>query len=419
MATIGGSNIATDGLVLALDAANPRSYVTGSTISNLNLYSQNSLNSYNFTGIVSATTGALAPDGSNTAVLMVEDSTITIHRWFAYPATTLLSNTLYTYSIYAKSAGRTKGLWYAEWTSGRIGVNYDLAAGTVSNYQTGTNTLYTSSITNSGNGWYRISFTSQDPASLAGAIYNLRLADDSNAFTYTGNGLSGSYFWGVQVEQNSYMTPYLATSGSIGYRDTLFDLSGNDNRGILINGPTFSSANNGSIVFNSSNQYTVVGNVTLLPTGSSARTISIWFNPNVTTWQNDVNNLFFYGTNSNGQAFGIDFSTYPVMEVYTWGGVGRDTMFSSSFAQTDWSNISVVYNGSTTLSIYENSKNSQNVTISTCNTSNTSVWIGSINPSIQSWYYDGKISNVLIYNRALSSSEVLQNYNAQKSRYNL
>ena len=71
MATIGGSNIVTDGLVLALDAANPRSYVTGSTISNLNLYSQNSLNSYNFGGMISATTGALAPDGSNIAALMV------------------------------------------------------------------------------------------------------------------------------------------------------------------------------------------------------------------------------------------------------------------------------------------------------------------------------------------------------------
>jgi hypothetical protein len=212
------------------------------------------------------------------------------------------------------------------------------------------------------------------------------------------------------ADRNSYV------SGST----TWNDLSGNNNHGTLTNSPTFSNANGGTIIFDGNDDYVVVGSFNQLPIGSSARTINIWFNPNVTTWQSNVNNLFFYGTTGvNGATFGIDFDTYPTMEVYTWGGPGRDILFSSSFAQTGWSNLSVVYNGGTTLSVYENSRNTQNATVTALSTTNTSVWIGSINPSFQPWYYDGRIANVQIYNRALSAAEIAQNYNAQKSRFNL
>lgn len=202
---------------------------------------------------------------------------------------------------------------------------------------------------------------------------------------------------------------------------TWFDLSGLNNTGTLTNGPTFNSANAGSISFDGTNDYVIINSFNQLPTGSSARTINIWFNTTVNTWQDNVNNLFFYGTGSNGEAFGIDFGAYPIMEVFTWGGVAasRDFSFSSSFSRTGWANLSVVYNGSTTLSIYENSINTRNGTILATNTANTSVWVGSINPVFGSFYYDGRIASTQIYNRALSASEIAQNYNAQKSRFGL
>ena len=212
------------------------------------------------------------------------------------------------------------------------------------------------------------------------------------------------------ADRNSYV------SGSMIWND----LSGNNNNGTLVSGSTFSPTNGGSIVFDGVDDYAVVNSFNQLPTGSSARTVNIWFNPNATTWQPNVNSMFFYGTvGVNGATFGIDFDTYPVMEIYTWGGAGRDVTFSTTFTQTGWANLSVVYNGSTTLSIYENSRNTQNSTVTALNTANTSVWIGSINPSFQPWYYDGRISNIQIYNRALSATEILQNYNAQKSRFGL
>jgi len=414
MATIGGSNIATDGLVLALDAANLRSYVTGSTISNLNLYSENSENNLSFDGILTVTTGALAPDNTNTAVLLVENTALNQHRFYTVTPITLSNSTLYTYSIHVKSAGRTKGLWYAEWPNGRIGVNYDLGAGTISNYQTGTNTLHTSSITNSGNGWYRISFTSQDPALSTGNLYVFRMADDSNAFTYTGNGTSGSYFWGVQVEQNSYMTPYLATSGSIGYRDTLFDLSGNNNRGILINGPTYSSTNNGNIVFNGSNQFASVPYSSNFNATTNGITLNTWvYNNNPSGgWRAVITRNRPAGNNS---IYGIWRSSSDGWHFRLGDGTAGSIINISNAAVRIWTNLTLTYD-KTTLTAYINGSN-VGTGIPSGHTNNTGNLI--IGDAEVNEFFSGSISTVQIHNRALSASEVLQNYNAQKSRYNL
>jgi hypothetical protein len=199
------------------------------------------------------------------------------------------------------------------------------------------------------------------------------------------------------------------------------DKSGYRNNGTLTNGPTFNSSNGGSIVFDGTNDYVQVNNFSQLPVSSSTRTINIWFNPDSSAWEGNVNNLFFYGTTGpNGTAFGIDFDVYPKMEIYTWGGPGKDLIFDTSFAQTGWANITVTYDGSTSIKIYENGTNTQTLTLSSpCNTGNTNVWIGSMDPSYNSWYYSGRISITQIYNRALSTSEVLQNYNATKSRFGL
>jgi hypothetical protein len=198
------------------------------------------------------------------------------------------------------------------------------------------------------------------------------------------------------------------------------DLTGNFNNGTLTNGPTFNSGNAGSIVFDGVDDYVLVSSNISIPYSSSARTISIWFYTNSTTWADNVNNLFFYGAGSTGNAFGIDFSTYPSMEIYTWGGAGRDLTFSTTYSQVGWKNISITYNGSTTILIYENGTFTQTLTLSSaCNTTLSSVYIGALNPSVLAGYYDGNIAQVSIYNRALSSSEILQNYNATKTRFGL
>ena len=201
---------------------------------------------------------------------------------------------------------------------------------------------------------------------------------------------------------------------------TWTDLSGRGNTGTLVNGPTYSSANSGSIVFDGADDYVLVNSNASIPYGSTARTVSIWFYTNTTTWADNVNNLFYYGAGSNGSSFGIDFSTYPSMEVWTYGGAGRDLTFSTTYSQVGWKNITVTYNGSTTILIYENGTFTQTLTLtSACNTPSSGVYIGAVNPSILTAYYDGNIANTQIYNRALSAAEISQNFNALRGRYGI
>ena len=204
---------------------------------------------------------------------------------------------------------------------------------------------------------------------------------------------------------------------------TWTDLTGIGNNGTLTNGPTYSSSNGGSIVFDGTDDHILVAsNAASIPYGSSARTVSIWFYTNSTTWTDNVNNLFFYGAGSNSSAFGIDFSTYPSMEVYTWGGAGRDLTFSTTYSQVGWKNITVTYNGANTILIYENGIFTQTLTLSVaCNTTTSNVYIGAINPSAipGGSYFDGRISNTSIYNRALTAAEIQQNFNALRGRYGI
>lgn len=209
------------------------------------------------------------------------------------------------------------------------------------------------------------------------------------------------------ADRNSYV------SGST----TWNDLSGNNNSGSLTNGPTFNSGNGGSIVFDGTNDHVLVNTAASIPTGATARTVSIWFYTNPSTWTADVNNLFQYGGNATRTSFGIDFSTYPVMEVWTYAD---DITFSASFAQTGWKNITVTYNGATTILVYENGSFTQTKTLAgALNTTATNIWIGSVNPAITAGFFTGSIATTQIHNRALSTTEITQNYNNQKSRFDL
>ena len=70
--------------------------------------------------------------------------------------------------------------------------------------------------------------------------------------------------------------------------------------------------------------------------------------------------------------------------------------------------------------IYENGGFTQTLTLtSACDTLSSNVYIGAINPSVLAAYYDGRISQVSIYNRALSAAEIQQNFNATRKRFGI
>ena len=153
----------------------------------------------------------VSPDGTLTSDAIVE-STASAQR-AVFQAQTLTA-AAHTFSVYAKR-GIGSQRWLTLFPQGTgVSANtiFDINAGTVV-ASAGAQHL-SSSITNVGNGWYRcsISFTAA-AVSITNVIY-LTNNTASAAPTYTGDGYSGIYIWGAQLEAGSFATSYIPTVAS-------------------------------------------------------------------------------------------------------------------------------------------------------------------------------------------------------------
>jgi len=188
------------------------------------------------------------------------------------------------------------------------------------------------------------------------------------------------------------------------------DLSGNSNNGTLINGPTFDSGDNGSIVFDGVNDYVA----TTIPT-SSAFSFCMFVNKNTAPIVNEC----FISTLGNNNRFQFNRSSSS----FSWryrvfdGSYSNFTSASNYINLNTWYHITVTYNEST-VNFYKNSIFTDTFTsVSLYGGFGSTVWVGG--NLVNNVYFNGTIANTQIYNRALSAQEVLQNYNATKSRYGL
>ena len=157
-------------------------------------------------GSVANSTGTTAPDGTTNAEKIIEDNTSNYH-YFKCPVVPVLNGSQYTYSIFIKPAG--KSLFHIQGqTAGFGGSNYcayDLSNGTVTN---GGN--YIGTITAYPNGWYRCSATM---TCISTGSYFINVYFDPFS-SYQGDGVSGAYFWGAQVEVGSSPTEYISTTSA-------------------------------------------------------------------------------------------------------------------------------------------------------------------------------------------------------------
>lgn len=217
-----------------------------------------------------------------------------------------------------------------------------------------------------------------------------------------------------------YYTSY-PTTGT-----TWYDVGGYGNNGTLTNGATYSSNNAGYLEFDGVDDY--ISNIGLTSNYSfiqntSVFTIDAWVKPSLLGTA-----MYFMGNNdgtTGSKGFYIGKLANDRLWIVTTRGVSGQLVLSlqvvNYFTDTNWVHITVTSDG-TTAQAYKNgvqfgSPSNPITTLSTGDSTRV-LNIGRINTFTQQ-YWNGNISIVRIYNRCLSSTEVLQNFNAQKSRYGL
>lgn len=143
-----------------------------------------------------------SPDGNDNADKLIESST-TAHAVYQVPTVTAVA---YTFSVFAKSAERTQV--NLDFTGGTNGAYFNLSTGEVIS---SSGTGLTAAITPMGNDWYRCSITQ---VQSAGAIYPSVSTSVGGARVYLGDGSSGIYIYGAQLEAGSTPSSYIPTNGS-------------------------------------------------------------------------------------------------------------------------------------------------------------------------------------------------------------
>lgn len=161
----------------------------------------------NLTRIIPHIENITSPDGSLSCEKFIEGTGTPASPYFyIFQNKTVSVETTYTMSIYVKAAERTYCNLRLDDNSVNLGqCMFNLTAGTYATpTKSGTVVDATATITACNNGWYRISLKCTWSIAPTTISFKLQLANSTPTIVYTGNGLSGIYIWGAQLEAGTY-----------------------------------------------------------------------------------------------------------------------------------------------------------------------------------------------------------------------
>jgi hypothetical protein len=389
MATSYNSKIVTDGLVLCLDAANPKSYSPNVHPYPTNLYSWITVG-HNCT--LSRDTIS-SPVGSNPLKMVQtgDDTYATCYTGAAWKLAPAVSGQTWTVSVWVKASATTtiEGCWICEQDSS-------------GNYLTGGGSPNLTITTS----WTRISGT-YTLVNASTAFVGIRLDG-------TQTGGSGVTIWwdGLQVERASSMTTFNSKTNTNG--TNWFDATSTTTASITGN----LSYSSNQLLFDGSSYATILYNSKF--NFDTSQTICIWLTP---TEADLVNRR-----NPYNQAYGGGGTiTHEINGTlaYYWGTAGTNTTPYSSAGSAGFtvglneSAYITVVRDITTVKMYKNGI----LLSTTTNPYGNTVVTGTQNILIGSGYagpaYQGNIPTIQLYTTALTSDQVKQNFNATRGRYGI
>ncbi len=201
---------------------------------------------------------------------------------------------------------------------------------------------------------------------------------------------------------------------------TWYDMSGNGNDGELVGGVGYNSANGGSLGFDAIDDY--IDTSFSIPSMSSEFSFEIV--ANISSGQvSGIGNQWgvLWNTNPRGIA-----TLGPGIAIFKQGNpngpwdlyINSTYPFPANLIANTWNNITYVRDNSNSVKIYVNGVSIAGTYVDTTNHATVIRFMKS-NGTEPSYIYStlGKLAIAKIYNRALSAAEVLQNYNATKSRF--
>lgn len=356
------------GTIISVASGTPRSYYDPTTLqylgylaegarTNICLQSQDFSTTWANIRTTESVNSLTSPDGTLTADKLIEDSSVTTTHYIGQVFTGTAA--AYSHTVFAKAGER--GWLKLEAYNGATsaGAYFNLSTGAIGTTDAGV----TATVKAYPNGWYRLEIVRTLAASAA-CEFDIYLATGDGGFIYTGNGASGAYLWGAQIELGAFASTYIPTTTASVPRNAdvlTYPFAGNASASV---GSAYAEASSfwttapttptAAVQFGSSGQILVNG-------GSVSTTFRAFDGTNVA----DISGL-------------SSTTTAPRKRASSWGG----------------STMSVTGDGaSPTIASFDGAMSS------------TAIGIG-VNPDTSTAQWFGTIRNVRIYQTQLSASQL-------------